>query len=33
MLTVYCRKHLTAEYMFVTVSISPYEAKAVLFCF
>jgi len=30
--TVYSRKHLTAEYMFVIMSISPHEAKAVLFC-
>ena len=30
--TVYCRKHLTVEYMFVIVSILPCETKAVLFC-
>jgi len=30
--TVYCRKHLPPEHMFVIVSILPHEAKAVLFC-
>jgi len=30
---VYCRKHVTAEYiMVVIVSILPHEAKAVVFC-
>jgi len=29
--TIYFRKNLTAEYMFVIVSILPHEAKAVLF--